>query len=97
MLYELTDLCRALPEDLSDRSKVLQGTKVLEQKLKKAGASLAFFMDYEDINEAYLCAASLRYAAQKGDELEYHRTRIALLEALDTLLRFETLSLETII
>ena len=69
----------------------------LEEKLTKAGTSLAFFVNYEQLNTAYLAAATLKSAAEQKDEREYARAAVALKEAIGTLLRAEGLSLEGLI
>ena len=97
VLHDLIALCRDLPVLAESEDSAVKKAEDLEKKLKKAGTSLAFFVNYSDLNEAYLCAANLKYAAQQGNDLEYDRARIALSEALDTLLRAETLSIKTLI
>ncbi len=96
-LGDLQALCRALPRDLSDKERVYREVVFLEDNLKKAGTSLAFFINYDQLNSAYLAAATLKRAVLQGDEREYARAAVCLDEAIGTLLRFEAFSLKTLI
>ena len=96
-LREILSLCDRLPSSLHGQEDALLKASELEEKLKKAGTSLAFFVNYEQLNTAYLAAATLKSAAEQKDEREYARAAVALKEAIGTLLRAEGLSLEGLI
>lgn len=95
---DLLDLCNNLPPTLDEHSeKIPETVKIIEAKLKKAGTSLAFFMHYEHLNEAFLAAASLRSCVEAHDGRAYHQSVVELREALQTMLRLEKPSLELFI
>lgn len=96
-LGDLQALCRALPRDLSDKERVYREVVFLEDNLKKAGTSLAFFTHYEQLNAAYLAADTLRASIENGSGAQYGRALCELREALGTLERNERLSLEIVI
>ena len=93
----LQDLCGELPETLQDGDLTLQKALSLEQKLKKAGTSLAFFTHYEQLNAAYLAASSLCAAIRCNSAGQYSLALCRLKEALGTLSRNESFSLEVLI
>ncbi|MBQ8236138.1 MAG: hypothetical protein IJZ37_05600 [Clostridia bacterium] len=94
----LLDLCGNLPPTLGKNpAELSESVRIIEVKLKKAGTSLAFFMHYEHLNEAFFAAAALRTSVETGDELTYPQAVVRLREALETLLRLEKPSLELFI
>ena len=94
---ELKVLCDELPEELSDNREIFTKISVIEEKLKKAGTSLAFFTHYEQLNEANLACAQLRSAAEGRSADRYALALVELKEALGTLSRNDSFSLEVII
>ena len=96
-INELQTTCAHLPTSLENDAATLDRIAELEDQLKKAGTSLAFFTHYEQLNTAYLAAASLRTAAESGDAGQYGRALCELKEALGTLLRNERPSFEAVI
>ena len=95
---DLLALCNDLPPTLSEnRDQLSQSVNTIELHLKKAGTSLAFFIDYKYLNDAFLAAATLRSAVACNDERTYCQAVVKLREALETLLRLEKPSFELFI
>jgi 2-methylisocitrate lyase-like PEP mutase family enzyme len=96
-IHEIRTMCEELPATLENEKETLKQTMLLEEKLKKAGTSLAFFTHYEQLNAAYLAADTLRASIENGSGAQYGRALCELREALGTLERNERLSLEIVI
>ncbi len=75
-------------EELKDQ------TARFEEQLKKAGNRLAFFINYEYLHRTYTAASALSSAVSSDEDADYETAREALLEALQSVERLETLTWE---
>jgi hypothetical protein len=97
-IESLKALSESFPTELpKEDGQLLEQVTEFEKQLKKAGTSLAFFTHYEQLNEAYLSCSLLRCAVETRSKEQYSRALVELKEALGTLLRNDSLSVEAII
>ena len=84
-----------LPESLTDDRTAAEAiARRVEEQLKKAEVSLAFFIPYDDLNRAQIAAAAFSSALCGDERSEIERSLRALCESLESLRRINELSFE---
>ncbi len=77
-----------------DISELQEQASKIEAQLKKAGTSLAFFINYNSLSQAYTASASFTAAVTSKEAADYGIAKRTLLEALDNIERPEKLTWE---